>query len=193
MGWFWGDSSKDGDPTKKLDPGLQQYLEKQAPSKYSPTSSVSDSQPSQSPPDAKPQPSTPTEGDTPPATEPTAPAESLFPDGRYAYLWKTYQSLENLEGPRVTPAEKVVDQFKKRKDVLNRAALENCADEHYDLTTCFQSGDLKNKVRARMTMCREENQKFSRCYTMQAVRTTYQQSVFPSDLIIVATMNFVTD
>jgi hypothetical protein len=38
------------------------------------------------------------------------------------------------------------------------------------LSLCFKTGDLHDKMRARMTMCRAQNRKFSRCYTMQAVR-----------------------
>ncbi|EAS29306.3 uncharacterized protein CIMG_08052 [Coccidioides immitis RS] len=161
MGWFWGNSSGDDDPTKKLDPGLREYLEKETPSRYIPTTDV----PSSEPPSRE----TPTSPDNATSeSRTTVPSASLFPDGRYAHLWKTYQPMSELEGPEISPAEKVVDQFKKRKDVLNRAALENCAEEHIALTNCFKDGDAQQRMWARMTMCSKQNKEFSRCYTMQA-------------------------
>lgn len=65
----------------------------------------------------------------------------------------------------MSPAERVIDQFKKRKEVLNRVALENCAEEQLDLSMCFKSGTVKERA----TMCGAKNSKFSRCYTMQIV------------------------
>lgn len=59
----------------------------------------------------------------------------------------------------------MIEQFKKRKDVLNKAALENCAEEQLDLSLCFKSGTVKERA----TMCSTKNAKFSRCYTMQTV------------------------
>lgn len=166
MGWFWGNSSGDEDPTKKLDPGLREYLEKETPSSYVPRD-------------------VPLSGPTPGFTEQlqassttkdtdesqrSVPTASLYPDGRYAHLWKTYTPMDQMEGPDKAPAAKVVDQFKKRKDLLNHAALENCAEEHIALTNCFKDGDVQQRMWARMTMCSKQNKDFSRCYTMQAVR-----------------------
>jgi len=170
MGWFWGTSNRD-DPTKKLEPGLQKYLEEETPAKYTPTTAVFTSRhpPSHSE-QTEPSPPQPSvQETTPDRDKPVVPSASLFPDGRYAHIWKDYQPLEEIEGPSLSPAEKVVEQFKRRKDVLNRAALENCAEEHMALTLCFKTGDFQNRMRARITMCRLENRKFSRCYTMQAV------------------------
>ncbi|KAI1930138.1 hypothetical protein LOZ65_001515 [Ophidiomyces ophidiicola] len=165
MGWFWGNASSNDDPTKKLDPELREYLERETPATYVPTTLPS-------PPEATssdPQPSSPpSNAAASTESQPNVPSASLFPDGRYAYLWKNYQPLEQLEGPEISPAEKVVDQFKKRKDVLNRAALENCAEEHIRLTNCFKDGDVQQRMWARMTMCSKQNREFSRCYTMQA-------------------------
>lgn len=168
MGWFWG-SSNGNDPTKNLDPSLKDYLDKETPAAYTPTrdtSSLPQSSSHRSNTETSKSSSSPAEESSDKSTVPSA---SLFPDGRYAYLWKNYQPLEETEGPQESPTEKVVDQYKKRKDVLNEAALENCSEEHINLSTCFQTGDLQNKIRARMTMCADENRKFSRCYTMQAV------------------------
>ncbi|WEW59655.1 hypothetical protein PRK78_005134 [Emydomyces testavorans] len=167
MGWFWGNSSGDDDPTNKLDPELREYLKKETPSRYIPTTAVSSSEAA---PFAREEPSNlpPPDEKTPSESEPTIPAASLFPDGRYAHLWKTYQPLEQLGGPDASPAERVVDQFKRRKDVLNRAALENCAEEHITLTNCFKDGDIQQRMWSRMTMCSRQNRQFARCYTMQA-------------------------
>jgi hypothetical protein len=171
MGWFWGDSNG-SDPTKKLEPDLQDYLEKETPAKYTPTTALSPPHHPPSYPEQR-EPSYPRPYVQEPDlndSKPSVPSASLFPDGRYAHIWKDYKPLEEVEGPSISPVEKVVEQFKKRKDSLNRAALENCSEEHVALSLCFKTGDLQDKMRARMTMCRAENRKFSRCYTMQAVR-----------------------
>ena len=172
MGWFWG-NSKGSDPTRKLEPDLQEYLEKETPARYTPTTALA---PPHHPP-SNPEQSESSSGQSSAQgavlqdPKSTVPVASLFPDGRYAHLWKDYKPLEEIEGPSLSPAEKVVEQFKKRKDVLNRAALENCSEEHVALSVCFKTGDLQDRMRARMTMCRAENRKFSGCYTMQAVRS----------------------
>ncbi|OAX81118.1 hypothetical protein ACJ72_04539 [Emergomyces africanus] len=159
MGWFWGNS--DGsDPTKNLDPSLKDFLQHETPARYDPVTV----QPS-SPPEQNQQPSaqpTPADESTPPDYLPV-PSASLFPDGRYAHLWKDYKPAGELESSSMSPAEKVIDQFKKRKEVLNRAALENCSEEQLDLSMCFKSGTVKERA----TMCSAKNSKFSRCYTMQ--------------------------
>ncbi|EFR04471.1 hypothetical protein MGYG_07479 [Nannizzia gypsea CBS 118893] len=167
MGWFWGKSSPDADPTKNLDPSLREYLEQESPSKYTPTAAgIWPQQQTQSQ-EKKTTESSSSQDRTTEATS-SVPSASLFPDGRYAHLWKDYKTLEEIEGPNVSPAEKVVEQFKQRKDVLNRAALENCSEEHEDLSLCFKKGTFSDKVKARLTMCGEQNARFSRCYTMQS-------------------------
>lgn len=169
MGWFWGDSNKD-DPVKKLDPGLKEYLENETPSKYVPTSQIQSSQEPRkaavAAPGQTPQSESSEDADS---SKPRVPSASLFPDGRYAHLWKTYKPLEEVEGSQMQGAERVVEKFKERKDSVHRAAMENCALEHEDLTFCFQKGDWQNRLWARITMCSEANSKFSRCFTTQAV------------------------
>ncbi|KAK2749891.1 hypothetical protein FQN57_005308 [Myotisia sp. PD_48] len=168
MGWFWGSSGEDNDPTKKLDPTLRQFLEQESPAKYTPTTAVPppEQRPSHQETPQKSVQDPTSEND--PNTKPSVPAASLFQDGRYAHLWKDYQPLEQLEGSSLAPGQKVVDQYKRRKDVLNRAALENCSGEHEALTLCYQTGTFSDKMKARLTMCRAENQQFSRCYVMQS-------------------------
>lgn len=163
MGWFWGGSNKD-DPVKKLDPGLREYLEHEAPEKYVPTTSVPSSQ----------DPSKTVPQDTKPAvsaepSEPALPSASLFQDGRYAHLWKTYKPPQEKEATEQKTAERVIEKYKQRGDTVHRAAMENCALEHEDLTYCFQTGNWEKRLRARVTLCSEENAKFSRCFTTQAV------------------------
>ncbi|KLJ12922.1 hypothetical protein EMPG_12113 [Blastomyces silverae] len=156
MGWFWGNS--DGsDPTKQLDPSLKDFLQQETPARYDPVTVQPPSSP-QSAPSQDPQSSSQPISDKPPV-----PSASLFPDGRYAHLWKDYKPVAELESSSMSPAERVIDQFKKRKEVLNMAALENCAEEQMDLSLCFKSGTVKERA----TMCGAKNSKFSRCYTIQ--------------------------
>ncbi|EEH18584.1 hypothetical protein PABG_07644 [Paracoccidioides brasiliensis Pb03] len=157
MGWFWG-NPVESDPTKNLDPSLKDFLKQETPSGYNPTTV----QPQEEKKQSYPQPAVANECTTP-SDKPSVPSASLFPDGRYAHLWKDYKSVEILEGSSMSPAERVIDQSKKRKEALNVAALENCAEEQLDLSMCFKSGTVKERA----TMCSEKNSKFSRCYIMQ--------------------------
>ncbi|KAL1998577.1 hypothetical protein VTN02DRAFT_5937 [Thermoascus thermophilus] len=159
MGWFWG-SNKD-DPTTKLDPELRAYLEQQTPARYTPV------QTPREPPRA-PEPPQPTPSSEAEDGAPTVPSASLFPDGRYAHLWKTYKPPEEIEDTPVSGAQRVIESYKKRRDTVHRAAMENCVLEHEALTLCFQRGSWQDQLRARATMCSDENATFSRCYTMQA-------------------------
>lgn len=59
----------------------------------------------------------------------------------------------------------MIDAYKFRRTEINRAALENCAMEQWDVQECFENGGIS----ARMTLCRTENKRFNRCYEMQAV------------------------
>jgi hypothetical protein len=166
MGWFWGNNSQN-DPTKKLDPELRQFLE-EGTTKYSPTTTIQPSKETPTSSDStKPSPSVPASDAA--DSKPPVPSASLFPDGRYADLWKTYKPLAEIEGSEAASAERVIEKFKQRKDTVSQAAMENCAIEHEGLSLCFQKGDWWSMVKARATMCAEENRRFSRCYTTQAV------------------------
>ncbi|KAJ5676235.1 hypothetical protein N7462_009132 [Penicillium macrosclerotiorum] len=159
MGWFWGDSKND--PVKKLDPGLREFLEQETPDKYVPAD-VKSPTPTPTP---SPQPTTPAE-----SSEPKVPAASLYQDGRYADLWKTYKPPSNDgESPGVRGAERVIEKYKERGDTVQRAAMENCALEHEALTFCFKTGNWKKQIESRLTMCSAENATFSRCYQTQSV------------------------
>jgi len=162
MGWFWGSSSNDdkkppssSDPLRDLDPGLRDFLKKESPIKYTPESAQSPATPSAQPSEAAPPPD---------ASAPAAP--TLFADGRYAHLWKTYTPQSDVEAASKSDAEKIADVlegYKYRKAAIGRAALENCALEQWEVNECFSSGGVKS----RLTMCRAESRSLERCVEMQ--------------------------
>lgn len=176
MGWFW-DTKPDanaGDATRNLDPSLKDFLNKQTPSQHgeASTTSASSRQQAAPPPTERttqitqnarnPQNATTTQ------TEPsTVPSESLFPDGRYAHLWKNYETESGVRAKSQTNQGKIVDvleTIKDRKAAIGRAALENCVEEQMAERECYRSGAWKD----RLLMCREQNRAFSRCYSMQS-------------------------
>lgn len=168
MGWFWG--SNQDDPVKKIDPGLREYLEQETPSKYEPAPNLK--QPT--PPSSQPQPQTqvPTSEQKEQTEDPKSqlPAASLYQDGRYAHLWKTYKPLNETDSDAAVTggANRVIEKFKERGDTVQRAAMENCALEHEALTLCFQTGNWRKQIEARLTNCATENGTFSRCFTTQS-------------------------
>jgi hypothetical protein len=176
MGWFWGasdsnrsdDSSKD--PFRNLDPTLRDFLAKESPVKYSSSNPPAHAQPAPSSASRTEQQPTPrNQSEDVADTAAQAPPQSLYKDGRYAHLWSTYQPQAEVEAAFKSDAEKindVIDGYKQRKAEIGRAALENCALEQWDVNECFRNGGISS----RLTMCRTENRKFERCYTVQAVR-----------------------
>lgn len=176
MGWFWGssdseDPSKPKDPLRDLDPSLRDFLKKESPVKYN--DSNPPAEPTQRPaaPSPFPEPNiAPSSVPSAAEEEPKVPKESLYKDGRYAYLWKTYESQESVENANKSDQEKITDVlegYKHRKAEIGRAALENCANEQWDVNDCFRNGSWGS----RLTMCRAENRKLERCYMVQAVRS----------------------
>ncbi|KAF4625258.1 hypothetical protein G7Y89_g12911 [Cudoniella acicularis] len=172
MGWFWGasddkdpkaSSSKSQDPLRDLDPTLRDFLAKESPVKYDSSNPPAESQ-----------------TNAPVASEskfPVAeagedrgaavPKESLYKDGRYADLWKTYRPQAEIEAEGKSDQEKMLDVlegYKYRRAEIGKVALENCALEQLQVSDCFTKGGWSAKA----TMCRAENRKFERCYTMQA-------------------------
>lgn len=187
MGWFWGSSSsgddnKDKDPLRNLDPSLREFLKKESPVKYS-TSDPPAPAPAPAPAPSLAPSQTPS---VPPGSEeadagPKVPRESLYQDGRYAHLWKTYQSQAETESAAKSDQEKiddVLEGYKYRKGEIGRAALENCALEQLDVNECLKNGTWMDSF----TMCRTETRKLERCYTMQAVRSTRFLTHAPSTL-----------
>lgn len=170
MGWFWGDSKND--PVQKLDPGLRDYLEQEKPDKYVPG------------PNVKPPPSTPAQTPEPSdPSKPQVPAASLYQDGRYADLWKTYKppAVDDGEQVGIRGASRVIEKHKEHGDTVQRAAMENCALEHEALTYCFQTGNWRKQIEARLTLCSAENSTFSRCFMTQTVSRHLSKSsqIFP--------------
>lgn len=176
MGWFGSSSSNENpksstdDPLEALDPSLREFLKKESPIKYDASN-----------PPAAPIPraaerktekaasaATPT-AEKESEDESKVPAQSLFPDGRYAHLWKTYQPQAEAEAVAKSDQEKIEDivqGYKFRKNQIGKAALENCALEQWEVNECFRNGNLTD----RMTMCKKQNRNLSQCYTMQSVR-----------------------
>ncbi|CAN8101130.1 unnamed protein product [Discula destructiva] len=163
--WF---GAKTDDPLGKLDPNVRKFLEQESPVKLSgaqrqqeaaaaaerEAAAAAAQQQAEDAAKAR-------------AADPNAvPPQSLFPDGRYAHLWKTYRPRAEIEAETKTDQEKlhdVLDAFKSRKNSIGMAAIENCAEEQLDWSHCMSSGSL----RARMFMCRDEVRKFESCYNMQ--------------------------
>ncbi|KAJ0162497.1 hypothetical protein CTA2_4461 [Colletotrichum tanaceti] len=177
-GWFGSSASASGDPLKTLDPKLREFLERESPVKVqqqaqeaqnkagraaeaaATAAAHSYAQSQQQEHDA----AIATGGSM--ADRPKVPKESLFQDGRYAHLWKTYRPYLDIEAETKTDHEKLMDVlegYKQRKHNIGRAALENCAIQQEEWVNCMKSGDWEDQ----MQMCRRQVQKFERCYTMQ--------------------------
>lgn len=171
MGWFNGwfgpsdnnPSSSSSDPLGRLDPKLREFLERESPLKYN-TPAIPEPQQPKPKPKQQSQPQPQNDQSQQP---PLVPAESLYPDGRYAHIWKTYRPKASIDAETKSDHEKlmdVLDAFKERKALIGRAALENCADEQFTWSECMKSGGWS----AKMTMCRAEVQRFERCYSTQS-------------------------
>jgi hypothetical protein len=169
MGWFegwFGSSNNDSDPLRRLDPKVREFLEKESPIKYQkgPTASTDRDGPSTVT-ASNPKPVSISE----PNQQPSAvPRESLYQDGRYAHLWKSYRPLAAIEAETKTDNEKltdVLDAYKDRKMEIGKAALENCALEQLEWNNCMKTGDWSDML----TMCRTQVRQFERCYTVQSV------------------------
>jgi len=176
MGWFWGTSDSNGsnpsseDPLRNLDPTLREFLAKESPVKYGSSNPPAQAQAAPSSVTQPEQRSTTKDQSSECGTETAsqAPPQSLYKDGRYTHLWSTYRPQAEVEAAFKSDAEKindVIEGYKHRKAEIGRAALENCALEQWDVNECFRSGGIAS----RLTMCRAENRKFERCYTVQAV------------------------
>lgn len=175
MGWFWGTSKPEGatnDPYSKLDPALRDFLEKESPLKYKDT--LPGQQPQQPEQDYRAQLGLDTPGITqdnqnapPKQNRPAVPPESLYQDGRYADLWKTYRPEKEIASASKSDQDRmrdVFDAYSDRKAAIGRAAIENCVMEQIAEKECFMHGSWMK----RMGMCKEENRAFLRCYEMQS-------------------------
>ncbi|EMC94398.1 hypothetical protein BAUCODRAFT_547292 [Baudoinia panamericana UAMH 10762] len=189
MGWLWGSASETPaatDPYSKLDPTLRDFLDKESPSNGQAT------RPSASSPAAQPSPSTDGAPNTyraqlgfkSPAereearvarldqqqastTAPAVPAESLYPDGRYAHLWASYRPQAEIDDTAKTDQDRlrdVIDAYQDRRAAIGTAAVENCVQEQMAERDCWENGSAWEL----MNMCRGKNRAFFRCYTMQS-------------------------
>ncbi|AEO70477.1 uncharacterized protein THITE_2121980 [Thermothielavioides terrestris NRRL 8126] len=167
MGWFdgwFGSDNSSSDPLRRLDPKLREFLERESPVKYNSSSSQQPPQQQQQTQSTSSQDSQQQQQQNQP---PPVPPQSLYQDGRYAHLWKTYRPLSVVEAETKTDSEKLADvleAFKERKAKIGRAALENCADEQFSWAECMRGGSWS----ARATLCRAEVQRFERCYAAQS-------------------------
>ena len=164
MDWLWGgsDKRKDGDPTKSLKPELQQFLKDQQPRPYVPVD-TSKPEPSNFEKDPIPLPDTNQE-----FVDRPLPQESLFPDGRYKHIWKTYTPQDSITATTNTTVERIIDAKKDRKQLISRAAFENCAFEEELTKTCWKRGTPLDRARAMATLCSKEQKAFNRCFTLQS-------------------------
>lgn len=186
MGWLWGNDSGSDDPKSKLDPALREFLDNELPRKQEDKQKQKNSNLSSDP---SPRPVPSADGapttyrsqlglDVPgldqqhqnsrmPTDRPAVPPESLFPDGRYAHLWQNYRPQTEVEAAGRSDQDRlteVIDAYNDRKAAIGRAAIENCVDYQIAEKECFSSGNFARL----MTMCKEENRAFNRCYTMQS-------------------------
>ncbi|KAL2201814.1 hypothetical protein CC79DRAFT_1326632 [Sarocladium strictum] len=160
MGWlpsFLGGEKS----SSNIDPELRDFLNKEAPTKYTPAEAPAPTQQAQT----RPSPSIP-QNNADGTDRPQVPRESLYQDGRYAHLWKTYQPKAQIEAENTTEHDKMTDlleNFKERKIELQAIALENCADQQEEWTNCMKHGKIEDQLQ----MCRHQVRRFERCYTMQ--------------------------
>src|ERR1700753_1049097 len=154
---MWPFGSGSSDAADKLDPDLRVFLDENSASKPSVKSSSQlprshpqqDSKESQSPPDT---------------SKPIVPPQSLFQDGRYASIWKTYQPPDGIAAR--SSNEKLRD-LKEASEIrgasIERTAKENCVLEAEAEANCLSRGTWYNKL----TMCRAETRALDRCTQLQ--------------------------
>lgn len=165
------------DPLKDLDPTLREYLQKETPKSYQASSSSTTPSSSIEPQtyrdslhlrsdNVSPLSPASTTDKSQPAPERPLPKESLFQDGRYAHLWRTYRPAGEVDAAGKSDQEKLSDivaGYKDRREQVKHVALENCAEEQWAIHDCFKNGGWSS----RMTMCRAENRSLERCVMMQ--------------------------
>ncbi|KAL0935138.1 uncharacterized protein CTRU02_209729 [Colletotrichum truncatum] len=183
MGWFdgWFSSGPStSDPLKSLDPKLREFLQRESPVKIQQQiAQEAEQAAAAAQTQAQAQSQTENGNGAADSDRPKVPKESLFQDGRYAHLWKTYRPYSDVEAESKTDHEKlmdVLDGYKERKHNIGRAALENCALQQEEWVNCMKSGAWED----RMQMCRHQVQRFERCYTMQTrfLKALGYQSVY---------------
>ena len=154
------DASAKQDPYSSLDPSLRAFLEKESPLKYQ-----ADLPPS---PPAKPvAEATAVTSSTGPSSASSHNNKSLFPDGRYDYLWRTYRPKTEIDAVGKSDQEKlsdVLDAYKQRRASISAAAVENCAAVRWQQHECITNGSIKQ----RLALCRYETRALDRCFRANA-------------------------
>ncbi|QIW97988.1 hypothetical protein AMS68_003506 [Peltaster fructicola] len=178
MNWLWSSSKSTKDATSELDSGLRDFLKEETartqadtkPTKQSaahrPANVPSREYASQLGLDSPGQDQDRNASSLEPQ-QPIVPEESQFQDGRYAHLWKTYRSEEQLAKAGMTDQDRLGDilhNIKDRKAAIGRAAIENCVVEQLEQHMCYVKGSYYDLA----TFCSEPSKRFNRCYEMQA-------------------------
>lgn len=160
MGWLWSSSN---DPNK-LDPSLQDFLKKEAPTGPKPSLPAA---PREKPVESAPAPAPSAQAPVEPE-QPVVPPQSQFQDGRYAHLWKNYTPQDVLMDRGKNEQDKLrdlVDAYNGRNSTIGNIAMENCALEYMEQFECFRNPKTWLSLG---TMCNAESRRFNRCYDMQA-------------------------
>lgn len=161
MPWFWWGSKNEETPTSALNPELKKFLEEQQPRPYETSETP---KPAQAAIEAKrKEPELP---DTNKIHEDRGvPPESLYQDGRYAHLWKTYTPTTEITAQTTTPMERMYQARKDRTKSIHRTALENCAFEEEVRQQCLGSVTMASRF---LNLCNDETKQYTRCYQLQA-------------------------
>jgi hypothetical protein len=165
MPWYWwGGQSNQSDPTRSLDPSLKDFLDQQQPRPYRPAEAPRTvEEPKKEPTSEVVLPDTNKSHEDRPV-----PKESLFQDGRYAHIWKTYTPQAEIDSTTTTAVDRITAAKKNRKRATHRAALENCAFEEEIRQECLNGQNVTSRFRAKATMCNTETKQYTRCYTLQS-------------------------
>lgn len=93
------------------------------------------------------------------------PKESLYQDGRYADLWKTYVPTSSMDAPSNDQEMigRLADTIRDAKKAIDKSAAENCIDEKFAVVECGDRGAWAG----RFMMCRTERKQLNRCLEMQ--------------------------
>ena len=166
MGWWdsvFGSKPAADDPLK-----LRDFLQKESPVKFPSGKPAADEAAAPQTPALTDDKAEAAARDPQEAARAAAREKSLYKDGRYADLWKTYKPLEDVEADTKSSHEKLMDVlegYKERKTLIGKAALENCSFQQEEWRKCMTSGSWGDAL----TMCSDKVRKFERCYTMQSV------------------------
>jgi hypothetical protein len=160
MGWLWGSSND----SNKLDPSLQEFLKKEAPTGPKPSLPAA---PKEKSVESTPAPAPFAQAPIAPE-KPIVPPQSQFQDGRYAHLWKNYTPQDVLVDQGKNEQDRLrdlVDAYNGRNSTLGEIAMQNCAVEYMEQFECFRNPQSWWSMG---TLCNAESRRFNRCYDMQS-------------------------